>query len=289
MRRECAGRRAQLDADVPSIVPLVTDSAGEPRVLVEVRVDGVLVTSRLDGRAVAIDPGKHELSFSDDDGVFATRHLMIVQGERNRAIHVALRATERAGLRRASEVEAASPRPTGARVVDPLPRAEPSSDHEEGAPPDERAPPSMSRAPVLDVSPGAATAHAAPADTRRSPFAYVFGGLGLAGVGGYALLSTWGKKDNDLIASHCGVTRDCLPASVDHVHRLYLEANISGAVGLAALAASTWLFLRTPGTPERPMNQAVSLRAKPKYPVKVQTLDVQAASAGAVAMVGGTF
>src|SRR5947209_1023767 len=46
-RRECAARRTRLEADIPSVVPLVTDGAGQPRVLVEMRVDGRLVTARL--------------------------------------------------------------------------------------------------------------------------------------------------------------------------------------------------------------------------------------------------
>ncbi|HEY2730418.1 MAG TPA: hypothetical protein VGK52_10780 [Polyangia bacterium] len=286
-RRECTARRTRLESDIPSVVPLVTDGAGQPRVLVEMRIDGRLVTARLDGRAVPIDPGKHQVSFSNDDGVFATRTIVIVQGERNRPIRVVLRALKADGL------------PTEARATETPPVDESSSSAEssskaakETAAPDDDAAtsaPSVARQHALDESPAASTTRVVYREGSRSPFAYILGGLGVAGVGGYVLLSTWGRKDNDLIASHCGMTQDCLPASMAHIRKLYLEADISGAAGAVALAAATWLFLRKPVVEERPADNGVSLRSKSKRRVSIQTLDVRASASGAAAMVGGTF
>src|SRR5262245_26706703 len=36
LRQQCASHYAQLEADIPSVVPLVTDESGEPRVDVQV-------------------------------------------------------------------------------------------------------------------------------------------------------------------------------------------------------------------------------------------------------------
>jgi hypothetical protein len=91
IQQQCALLRAQVESDVPSVVPVVTDDAGRMQVLVEVRMDGALLTSKLDGLALSIDPGRHEFSFSTDNGIFATQRLFIVQGERNRALPVKLR------------------------------------------------------------------------------------------------------------------------------------------------------------------------------------------------------
>lgn len=95
VRQVCQGMVAQLDEDVPSIVPVVTDEAGSPRVYVEVRMDGEILTSKLTGVALAVDPGNHELTFSTDSGVFATKRVLVVQGERNRPISVKLRPRRR--------------------------------------------------------------------------------------------------------------------------------------------------------------------------------------------------
>lgn len=96
VKQVCLNLMAQLDEDVPSIVPVVTDDAGSPRVYIEVRMDGEIITSKLNGVALAVDPGSHELTFSTDSGgVFATKHVMVVQGERNRPISVKMRPRRR--------------------------------------------------------------------------------------------------------------------------------------------------------------------------------------------------
>ncbi len=267
MRRECAARRAQLDADIPSIVPLVTDNAGEPRVLVEVRVDGALVASRLDGRAVAIDPGKHELAFSNDDGVFATRHLMIVEGERNRPIHVLLHGADEAPLRRARAL--ASPtRSEGRAVASPVeawPKdtdAAPARQVSETA--GARRPP-----PALEGGPDATTPRAA----GHTGLAWTLGALGVAGAGGFGLLTYWGRTDNAMLTS-CAPT--CSAANVRHVRDLYWAADASLGVSVVSLAVSTWLFARATGSSERAPPDALSF-------------DVRATRAGGVAAMSGRF
>jgi hypothetical protein len=91
---ECAANASRLRASVPSVVPLVVDDRGQPRadVLdVRVKMDGVLLISRLDGRALLVDPGTHEFSFDMGAGVVAIQKVTIVRGQRNRAISVSLR------------------------------------------------------------------------------------------------------------------------------------------------------------------------------------------------------
>ena len=246
MRRECAARRAQLEADTPSLVPLVTDDAGEPRVLVEVRIDGALVTSRLDGRALPVDPGKHELAFSTDSGVFATRHLMVIQGERNRAIHVVLHDADEGGVKPARELVAPPPRDAAAA---PAPRVV-----------------AEARLPV--DAPEVATRHDT-AGGGRGAAPYLFGALGLAGVGGFGLLTYWGRADNALLA---GCTPSCTAGSVRHVRELYWAADASLGVGIASLAVSTWLFAARGGEDAAPRTGPVSLDLRPTRAGGVATL-----------------
>jgi hypothetical protein len=60
---------------------------GEDVIHVQVRVDGAIVSTTLDGRAVFVDPGAHVVSF-DADGSRVDRHLVVAEGERNRKVTV---------------------------------------------------------------------------------------------------------------------------------------------------------------------------------------------------------
>jgi hypothetical protein len=91
LQQECTTQVTQLDADIPSVVPVVSDGENAPRVDCEVKMDGEVLTSKLGGQALPVDPGVHEFTFSTDKGVFATEKLMIVQGQRNRPLSVSTR------------------------------------------------------------------------------------------------------------------------------------------------------------------------------------------------------
>ena len=92
LREECTTRFTQLTADIPSVVPVVTNAAGNPETNVEVNVDGERLTSSLDGHSFLLDPGVREFSFSKDGHIFATQTVMIVQGQRNRLIAASLQS-----------------------------------------------------------------------------------------------------------------------------------------------------------------------------------------------------
>src|SRR5262249_41347971 len=114
LSQKCAAKYMQLDADIPSIVPLVTDDTGMPRVDVQVAMDGELLVSKLDGVALPVDPGMHEFSFSSNNNVFATQKILVIQGQRNRPVAVALPTADRFGLAPVappSELEAKTAKP----------------------------------------------------------------------------------------------------------------------------------------------------------------------------------
>ena len=232
LAQECTTKYTQLDADVPSIVPLVNDVAGSPRPDVEVRIDGALVASRLDGRALPVNPGLREITFASDGRIFATQQIIAVQGQRNRTIAV---------------------------VFHPVPPdPEQSSDaasNEEPAP-----------ARALHPSSAAASAASAPAEPhpkRSHALSYTLASVGVVGLGGYALLTYWGAKDNSLLA-RCSPS--CPQASVDQVRSRYLAADISLGVGIAALGAAIWSIAaqRSAGESEQQSpQQALVLAVQP--------------------------
>jgi len=247
VRQECLTRHTQLAGDIPSIVPLVTDTAGTPRVLVEVRIDGQLVTSRISGQAVQVDPGKHAITFSTDDGVFATREVFVAQGERNHPLHVVLHAAAPAAVPAKLEV---------GRKVEAPPKADTKTPKAEGkkgneglamadddglsTPPRAPAPAPPRAAGPLDPHPGLEFEDDEPPREHRSPAGgLVLGALGLAGVGGFAVLTSWGRADNRMLAT---CSPSCPTASVQHVRRLYWAADASLGAGLVSLALSSWLL-----------------------------------------------
>ena len=204
LQRKCATGAGQLGSDIALIAPVVTDAAGAALLDVQVSVDGESLTTRLDGRPLAVDPGVHQLSVSARVGpwpgreISTTQTITIEQGQRG-AIAVALPPPPDAGK---------STDPSVTSVIPPIP----------------------------------APAREAPAVRHGggpSAFAYLFGGAGLLGVGAGALLTYWGKTDNAALA---GCAPNCSPSSVEHIRRLYLGADVSFAAGGAALGLAALLF-----------------------------------------------
>ncbi len=82
VRKQCMNRYKRLEAEIPSVIPVVTGEDGEPRVDVQVSVDNELVASHLDGRSLPIDPGLHEFTVSINGKVIASEKIMM----RNRSL-----------------------------------------------------------------------------------------------------------------------------------------------------------------------------------------------------------
>jgi hypothetical protein len=69
---------------------------------------------------------------------------------------------------------------------------------------------------------------------------------------------------------------------------LYLGANISGAVGLAALATSAFFYVRSSSSRTKESTTVASSREHGSTP-SLRMVDVQAGASGALATIGGTF
>ena len=236
LEHQCTLQYGQIEAEMPTVVPTATDEAGAPVLDVSLKVDGTALASRLDGRAVPINPGLHEFAFETRDGVVVKMKIMVVHGQRNRRLRVSVKRPAAQPDRTASSPPEADRPPAGA----------------------DRPPPS-----TLVVSPPA------PPERHRSRWfttgSYVLLGAGLAGVGGYGVLTYWGRKDNDELAA-CSPT--CPQSAVDHIDNLYLAANVSLAVGAAALLGGAYLVWRNHAS---------------------YSVEVQPTGSGALATFGGVF
>jgi hypothetical protein len=92
LEQECLARYTRLESDIPTIVLHVVagDKGAPPADELQIRMDGALLTSRLD-EPMAVDPGVHEFAIRTADGmVEVSRKVMILQGDVNRPVALSL-------------------------------------------------------------------------------------------------------------------------------------------------------------------------------------------------------
>jgi hypothetical protein len=262
VRQQCANRNTKLELDTPTVVLLVTDAAGGSRTDVQVKVDGEPFASQLDGRAIPIDPGMHDFSFIADGRVVATQKILIVQGQRNRFITANVGKGGRGAV--AADDSAV---PTGDRVAK-LPVARP------------RAKAAATAAEKKAEPEESTTAESTPSDEGNAPkrrriLPLVLTGVGVAALGTGAVLTLWGRKDNNNL-SQC--SPNCADATLSHIKRMYQGADIAIGVGVAALAAAYWSYAFTSGSSGESKGSETALR-----------LDIAPTTSGGYAAVSGRF
>jgi hypothetical protein len=231
LHRECAARYNQLETEIPTVILLAKGEHGEALVDVDVTMDGELFSATLDGRALPVDPGLHQFSFKAKRGAIAEQRTIVVQGEQNRVIDVALGPSAK------------------------------------GAPPSGSPPSRQIDENVYAESSGRPKWGVAP---------FVAAGVGLAGLGGYAIFTHWGRTDNAQLA-RCAP--NCSEDSVDHIRNLYVAADVSLGVGIVAIGAAAWLLLAGGDVKD------------PPAPAKTASysFDVKPSRSGVLATVSGAF
>lgn len=83
--RDCATWFGEIEAAIPTLV-FAASTASRELVDVEVSVDGVAVTQRLDGRARAVEPGAHRIRFVASGYAPTEVEVVVVEGEKNRKV-----------------------------------------------------------------------------------------------------------------------------------------------------------------------------------------------------------
>lgn len=89
IRTDCVAWYADIQAELPTVV-FAARSAGQDLSDVRVAVGPRVLTARLDGQPVALDPGEYELEFSARGMQSLAQHVLISRGERNRLLRVEL-------------------------------------------------------------------------------------------------------------------------------------------------------------------------------------------------------
>lgn len=128
--RDCARWLNEVRAETPSVVFAARDESGRDLQDLTVHHGERQIAGRIDGTAVHLNPGPHELRFRASDGRSVTISVVIRQGEKNRLIDVVLprpagdRAAKPAEPSRSPKLSSTKePRGPSSEFVDPLPIA----------------------------------------------------------------------------------------------------------------------------------------------------------------------
>jgi hypothetical protein len=90
LQSECAGWLDEVNRALPTVVLGARLADGSDVVDVHVLLDGRPFTDRLDGKAVELDPGEHTFSFRAARGETIEEHVVVREGEKERALAVVL-------------------------------------------------------------------------------------------------------------------------------------------------------------------------------------------------------
>ena len=198
VQTDCAQWLTEVQRELPTIVFVAKDKAGEDTSAVAVSMDGAELMKQLDGKAVIVDPGPHTFRFEFEGAEPVEQQVVIRQGQKDRVIAVSF------------------------------------------APPGSDAP---------GESPYAAAKGAQAADSGKNTdgpgplrtWAYVAGGVGAAGIIGFAVLGAIGKSDeNDLRDSGCAP--NCSKADTDAIKTKYIVADVLLGVGIAGIGTGVALW-----------------------------------------------
>lgn len=90
VRADCADVLRQVEAAQPTIVLKASDAKGADLTDVRVEVDGQTLARSLDGRAIAVDPGKLSIVFHRPPWKAVGLDVVVAEGEKGRVVQVTL-------------------------------------------------------------------------------------------------------------------------------------------------------------------------------------------------------
>jgi hypothetical protein len=88
VRDDCTKRLTELEAAQPTVVFDAKDGSGHDLSAVAVTMDGHPFADNLDGKALPVDPGEHEFTFTVAEQAPVTEKLVINESEKGRHEHV---------------------------------------------------------------------------------------------------------------------------------------------------------------------------------------------------------
>jgi hypothetical protein len=84
IRKDCLGHVDEVNGEVPTIIFEAKNGAGADLNAVKVTMDGEIVTQKLDGTALSVDPGEHSFTFETEGQPSVTKVLTVQQSQKDR-------------------------------------------------------------------------------------------------------------------------------------------------------------------------------------------------------------
>jgi len=88
IQNDCTQWLVEVQRDMPTVVLAVKDERGEEATHVKVTLDGEVIATELDGRAIAVDPGLHTFGFELAGSPAIEQKYIIRQGQKARILEV---------------------------------------------------------------------------------------------------------------------------------------------------------------------------------------------------------
>jgi len=113
IRKDCLGHMDEVTGQIPTIIFAAKDRTGADVKAVTVSMDGEVLAQKLDGTALAIDPGEHGFTFEMPGQPPVTRTLIIRQSQKDRQELVTFGPPASAGVTPAGPAAPASTSSSG--------------------------------------------------------------------------------------------------------------------------------------------------------------------------------
>ena len=109
VQSDCTDWLAGVERNIPTVVLTAKDGAGALLADVTVTVDGASLTTKLDGRSLAVNPGKHTFHFELANGTSADEQVLVTEGTQNQTITATLTPQAKPSANPPTTAEAQSP------------------------------------------------------------------------------------------------------------------------------------------------------------------------------------
>jgi hypothetical protein len=231
MQGDCQRWLDDVERATPAVVFRVRDARGTWLAQVSASIDGA-APRRLEGRALAMNPGEHFIVFEREGYRPLRTHVIVAEGEKLERRVITLEALPPSAERPLAEASELA----GLEPVDAL--------EAQGAAPGEQP---GERWPAGTAEPGAPPASVAPAPSVEGRSLWGPLALGAVAVAGGVGFAYFGVRAQSGEADLEQCTPNCTQARVDDVKDDYLRSNVSLGIGLAGLVgAGLWLLLDRP-------------------------------------------
>jgi hypothetical protein len=204
MQKDCSTWLDEVEKAMPTVVLSAKDAGGNDVIDVVVTMDGQPLATKLDGTAIAVDPGAHTFRFEWPDGTSRERQVLIAEWQKALVVAVALPPLQAA----ASASASVGPPPPASTAAEWL-----------------VAPPSV----------------APPSGSRWRTVGWIAGGVGVAGLAVGAVFT--GITISDKNAADCNAAKQCTNYPSIQSARNAAPVAGAGLIGGAVLIAAAGALL----------------------------------------------